>query len=133
MWNSAVSYHLYRAFISGFQHLGGDFLGTITAVLDEIQNNLFEKASKFKDAHTKVIDGKEAFYAFFTPQSEEKSEIHGGFALSPWCGAEACEEKIKEDLSVTIRCIPLHTESEKGKCICCGSPAGQRVVFAKAY
>ena len=109
------------------------FVGTITEILDEIQNNLFQKAANFKDAHTKVIDGKEAFNAFFTPQNQEKPEIHGGFALSPWCGADACEEKIKEDLSVTIRCIPFHGEAENGECICCGNSAAQRVVFAKAY
>jgi prolyl-tRNA synthetase len=110
-----------------------EFLGTLTDVLDDIQNHLFEKASQFRAAHTQVIDDKSAFYAFFTPQNEEKPEIHGGFTLSPWCGADACEEQIQKDLSVTIRCIPLHAEAVKGHCICCGSPAGQRVVFAKAY
>ena len=47
--------------------------------------------------------------------------------------ATACEAKIKEDLNVTIRCIPLEATKEKGACICCGKPSDTRVVFAKAY
>ena len=53
--------------------------------------------------------------------------------MPPWCGADACEETIQEDIGVTIRCIPIHNKDVIGNCICCGSPAGQRVVFAKAY
>ena len=53
------------------------------------------------------IDTKEEFYAFFTPKNKEKPELHGGFALSHWCGNADCEEKIKEELKVTIRCIPF--------------------------
>jgi prolyl-tRNA synthetase len=53
--------------------------------------------------------------------------------LSHWCGEESCEAKIKEDLTVTIRCIPFDAPQEPGPCICCGKPSTQRVVFAKAY
>jgi prolyl-tRNA synthetase len=109
------------------------FLGEITQVLDDIQNNIFQKALKFKEANTREIGGKDDFYSFFTPRDPEKSETHGGFALSAWCGENACEEKIKEDLGVTIRCIPFVTEAEKGECICCGRSESRPVVFAKAY
>ncbi|MEJ2628321.1 MAG: proline--tRNA ligase, partial [bacterium] len=58
----------------------------------------------------------------------------GGFALSHWCGSTKCENKINEDLSVSIRCIPLSQEkSDKGKCILCGKQSNRRVVFARAY
>ncbi len=109
------------------------FVSEIPRILDDIQNNLFEKALQFKESHTRTIDDKEGFYSFFTPQNQEKPEIHGGFALSPWCGADACEEKIKEDLGVTIRCIPFTADAEKGPCICCGISDSQPVIFAKAY
>jgi prolyl-tRNA synthetase len=53
--------------------------------------------------------------------------------LAHWCGNDACEAKIKEDLTVTIRCVPFDAEDEAGRCICCGQPSRRRVVFAKAY
>ncbi|HPA14212.1 MAG TPA: proline--tRNA ligase [Desulfobacterales bacterium] len=109
------------------------FVGEITDLLDDIQQGLFERAVSFREAHTKRIDDKKKFYEFFTPENQEKPEIHGGFALSHWCGSEECESKFKEDLSVTIRCIPFDSDSEKGKCIFCGRPSSRRVVFAKAY
>ncbi len=87
----------------------------------------------FRKKHTVTIEGRDDFYDFFTPQNMEKHEIHGGFALSDWCGADECESKIKEDLSVTIRCIPFDDETNKGECICCRRPADARAVFAKAY
>ncbi|MGD2030213.1 MAG: proline--tRNA ligase [Desulfobacterales bacterium] len=109
------------------------FVGEITQILDDIQQTLFDRALLFRKAHSVTIDHKKEFYKFFTPEIPEQPEIHGGFALSHWCGEAHCESKIKEDLSVTIRCIPLSGPSEKGECICCGGPSSGRVVFAKAY
>jgi prolyl-tRNA synthetase len=109
------------------------FVEEITHILDDIQQTLFDRALSFRKAHSVILDDKKEFYKFFTPKNPEHPEIHGGFALSHWCGEDHCESKIKEDLGVTIRCIPLSGLSEKGKCICCGRPSSTQVVFAKAY
>ena len=109
------------------------FIKTIVGMLDEIQKNMFDRALVFREKNTKQIDSQEDFYAFFTPKNQEKPEIHGGFALAHWCGNETCEEKIKTDLSVTIRCILPDAEEETGRCIACGDKSTRRVVFAKAY
>ncbi|WP_373500635.1 proline--tRNA ligase [Desulfococcus sp.] len=109
------------------------FTGGLCDLLDEIQGNLFQRARAFTDDHTRTIDTPEDFYGFFTPDNLDRPEIHGGFAMSHWCGDASCEAKIKEDLTVTIRSIPLDNAPEKGRCICCGKPSGERVVFAKAY
>ncbi len=115
------------------------FLGEINKILDEIQKTVFERALSFRKEHTIIIDDNKTFYDYFTPQNPDKPEIHGGFSLSFWCGSEWCESKIKEDLGVTIRCIPfdgefeIENQSGEEKCICCAQPGGQRVVFAKAY
>jgi prolyl-tRNA synthetase len=109
------------------------FLTEIPRILDRIQNNLYQRALQFRETHTHAIGDKDAFYAFFTPQNLERPEIHGGFALSPWCGANQCEEKIKEDLGVTIRCIPFAADAEKGACVCCGRTDSRPVIYAKAY
>ncbi len=112
-------------------------------LLDDIQQNLLARATAFRDAQTRVIDSKEDFYDYFTPKNSSKpesersgdgrSQIHGGFALAHWNGSGEVEAKIKEDLKVTIRCIPLETTAEPGACIFTGEPSRQRVVFAKSY
>lgn len=103
-------------------------------ILDSIHNNMFEKASEFLKENTKEISSKEEFYSFYTPENKERPEIHGGFALSPWCGKGDCEEKIKDDLKVTIRCLPFEQKVKEGeKCICCGEAASEKAVFAKSY
>ncbi len=109
------------------------FIADVCTLLDEIQVNLFDRARAFQQAHTYTIDDMTAFTDFFTPQNSDKPEIHGGFALSHWCGAAECEQKIKDELTVTIRCLPFDVKDEKGQCICCGEPSSQRAVFAKAY
>ncbi|GAB6145412.1 proline--tRNA ligase [Desulfocicer niacini] len=105
------------------------FLGGLCQLLDEIQDTYFQRAKAFMAANTLEIDDNKAFYEFY----KARNGIHGGFALSHWCGNDACEAKIKEDLSVTIRCIPFDSPTEKGECICCGKPSNKRVLFSKAY
>jgi prolyl-tRNA synthetase len=109
------------------------FIGRIAQILDDIQNTIYTRARDFRETHTRHIDEKDDFYGFFTPRDADKPEIHGGFALSHWCGRAECESRIKEDLTVTIRCIPFDAPAEKGACICCGETSAQRVIFAKAY
>ncbi|MBS0653381.1 MAG: proline--tRNA ligase [Verrucomicrobia bacterium] len=110
-----------------------ELMQTILSVLDEMQNNLFQRALDFRNSHIKKIDTKEEFYAFFTPKNEENPEIHGGFALAHWCGDLDVEEQIKKDLSVTVRCIPNNSPLEEGKCPISGKPSQRRVIYAKAY
>ncbi len=110
-----------------------EFIASVGTILDEIQQNLYDRAATLLKAHTRKIDDRKAFFDFFTPENQEKPEIHGGFASSHWCGSAECEARIKEDLSVTIRCIPLDAAEEAGACIFCGEPSRRRVIFAKAY
>ena len=109
------------------------FVAGLTGILDEIQDNLFARADAFRKDHTLTINDKKAFCDYFTPQNPQKPEIHGGFAVSHWCGEEACESRIKDDLAATIRCIPFDQDESDGSCIFCGKPGISRAVFAKAY
>jgi prolyl-tRNA synthetase len=107
-----------------------------TDLLDSIQHNLFERAKQFRDLHTRVIDSKEEFYDFFTPKNSSKPEIHGGFALAHWNGSREVEERIKNDLKVTIRVIPFDDPAnapEADVCLFSGEPSPRRVLWAKAY
>jgi prolyl-tRNA synthetase len=105
-------------------------LDKVIHLLEEMQANLLAKATAFRDQHIVEIDSKEEFYRFFTAKGEE---IHGGFALCHWNGDPQIEERVKEDLNVTIRCIPLDFAAKEGKCIFTGERSKQRVIFAKAY
>jgi prolyl-tRNA synthetase len=110
-----------------------EFVATVAQQLREIQDGLFHKALAFREAHSRRIDSRDELYDFFTADNEEKPEIHGGFAWCHWSGDPAVEEQIKNDLNVTIRCIPLDTEEESGQCIITGKPSKKRVVLAKSY
>jgi len=109
------------------------FVGEIGSLLDEIQERLRTRARGFQQDHTCRIDDMDAFTRYFTPQNQAKPEIHGGYAMAHWCGGENCETAIKNDLGVTIRCLPLEEAAEEGRCIFCGRPSDRRVIFAKAY
>lgn len=95
----------------------------IKTVLDEIQQNLYQRALKFRDENTKDV-------ATF---DELVKQIDGGFAYIGWCGDVACEDKIKAEKG-TIRCIPFEQPKELGQCAVCGKKkAVQRALVAKAY
>ncbi|MBA2743659.1 MAG: proline--tRNA ligase [Chthoniobacterales bacterium] len=110
-----------------------EFRSRTVELLDSIQGNLFQRAKQFRDANTRIIETKEEFYAFFTPQNLSKPEIHGGFALAHWNGSREVEAQIKSELKVTIRCIPFSSDPEPGTCIFTGEPSLQRVIWAKSY
>ena len=109
-----------------------EFVGSVVQTLEAIQQSLLARATEFRDANTRRIDSKEEFYAFFTPKNSAKPEIHGGFALAHWNGTREVEEQIKNDLKVTIRCIPMEA-SEPGTCPFTGEPSPRRVIWAKSY
>ncbi len=96
----------------------------IKQLLDEIQENIYQKALDFRAASTREIDSYEEF----------KVEIEkGGFLLAHWDGTPETEELIKTETKATIRCIPLDGDKTPGKCMVTGKPSAQRVVFARAY
>jgi prolyl-tRNA synthetase len=94
-------------------------------LLDEIQQNLFDRAQKFRDEMTTEVNSMDEFVKVL----EEK----GGFLSAHWDGTSETEEKIKELTKATIRCIPLNVVAEIGHCILTGQPSQQRVLFARAY
>src|SRR6266513_1961076 len=109
------------------------FVARAPEILSSIQDSLYARAKKFRDANTHAINSKKDFYDFFTAKNHSKPEIHGGFALAHWNGSREIEEQIKNDLKVTIRVIPLDDSSESGQCIFTGEPSARRVVWAKSY
>lgn len=96
----------------------------IGKLLEDIQNNLFEKAKAYRDKMTYTVDT----YDEFKEQIEK-----GGFILAHWDGTPETEEKIKNETKATIRCIPLDGDETPGVCMVTGKPSARRVLFARAY
>jgi len=109
----------------------------VVALLEEIQQGMLAKAKAHREANTRVIDDPAEFRAFFTPKKQESenspTEIHGGFAMSRFAMDAKDEAKLKDELGVTVRCIPIEGPDDSGPCILSGKPATRRVVFAKSY
>ena len=93
--------------------------------LEQIQNDLFNKAIEYRTEHTTEVNSFEEF--------KEVLENKTGFVAAHWDGTSETEEKIKELTKATIRCIPLNQIKEAGKCVLTGAPSAGRVLFAKAY
>ncbi|HYG61346.1 MAG TPA: proline--tRNA ligase [Thermoanaerobaculia bacterium] len=112
-----------------------ELAATVARVLEEIQAGLLAKAKEFRAQHMRPIGDWNEFTGFFTAKNADKPEIHGGFAVSPWCGSADCETKVKEQLKVTIRCIPLDEVPDGGfdRCVVCGGEKKETAIFAKNY
>jgi prolyl-tRNA synthetase len=102
-----------------------ELIPKIKVLLNEIQDNLFQKALDFKNSHITEVDTFEEF--------KEVLEEKTGFISAHWDGTTETETKIKEATKATIRCIPIYEGKESGKCVFSGNPSNRRVLFAKAY
>lgn len=97
----------------------------ISQMLEQIQQNIYNKALQFRNEHITQANSYEEF--------KELLETKTGFISAHWDGTAETEKRIKEETKATIRCIPLNNEVEDGVCILTGKPSKQRVLFAKAY
>ena len=98
---------------------------TISALLDTIQVDMLNRAREERDKKTFTVSSME--------ELKEKMENSPGFAKTMWCGDRACEDKIKEETTATIRCIPFEEEKLGETCAICGKEAKHMVYLAKAY
>jgi len=97
----------------------------IASLLDDIQANIYKKALLFREENTHYVDTWDEFV--------DVIENKGGFVMAHFDGTPETEEQIKELTKATVRCIPLDSPDEKGKCILSGKPSYRRVLFARAY
>ena len=97
----------------------------IDALLDEIQDNLFQQALKFREENTFTVKSFDEFKSII--------ENNGGFIRCGWDGDTKTELEIKEKTMATIRCILPDGDTSGKTCVYSGNPAKYEVVFAKAY
>lgn len=105
-----------------------DFINGAEDLLTEIQNNLLNRAKKFRSENSFTAESKEEFFKFFEENNEKT-----GFVSAYWIGDDETEEKLKKELKVTARCIPLESQEKLGKCIFTGKENAQLTLFARAY
>ena len=96
----------------------------VEKLLDEIQQNIFNKAKAYRDARIYECDNYEEF---------KERVKDGGFFLCHWDGTAETEAKIKEDTQATIRCVPFGVEQTPGVDMVSGKPANKRVIIARSY
>ena len=96
----------------------------VAVLLDQIQDNLFNKAISFRKDNTHIANTYDEF---------KKLIDKGGFVYAHWDGTSETEEMIKNETKATIRCIPLKNDEGEGECIFSKNKSNQRVLFAKAY
>ena len=96
----------------------------VAVLLDQIQENLFNKAISFRKDNTHIANTYDEF---------KKLIDKGGFVYAHWDGTSETEEMIKNETKATIRCIPLKNDEGEGECIFSKNKSNQRVLFAKAY
>ena len=102
-----------------------DIGACVEKLLDTIQKDMLERARVRRDSQTYSATTREEFEKIFAEKS--------GFVKAMWCGDEACENEIKEKLSVTSRCMPFEQEHIADTCVCCGKPAKKLVYWGRAY
>lgn len=98
----------------------------IPSLLETIQKEMLKRAKAHRDAHISDAHDYE--------ELKHAAANKPGFIRGMWCGEQACEDKIKEELTVTSRCMPFHDQEQISQvCVCCGKPAHKLVYWGKAY
>ncbi len=97
----------------------------VNKLLEEIQNNLFNRAKKFLEDNITTVKTYDEF--------KEALKKKGGFIRACWCSSSTCEEKIKEATGATIRIVPFEKEKLFSNCVYCGKEARDVVYFGRAY
>ena len=97
----------------------------VVALLEEIQENIYQKALKLREEKT---------YTCTTYDDFKERIKDGGFFIYDWDGTSETEEQLKADTQATIRCIPdALSQDNLGTDMISGKPAVARVYIARSY
>ncbi len=101
---------------------------TVAKLLDEVHENMYNKAKAFMDSHIVTCNSLEEM---------QKALDDKCFVKTMWCGCPECESKIKELYSATARVMPFDQTPVGNKCVCCGKKCSEGelkvIYFARAY
>ena len=97
----------------------------VPELLQEVHDGLYQKALDRRAAMT--------FTAKDYAELKDIADNKPGFIKAMWCGERECEDKLKDELGITSRCIPFEQEQLSDTCVCCGKPAKHMLYWGKAY
>ncbi|MFA9517678.1 proline--tRNA ligase [Halopenitus sp. H-Gu1] len=109
-----------------------------TDVAETVRSHLDEIYAKLYTAAEENLDGE-------VREADDRAEIlgtigrHGGYVETPWCGEQACEAEIKEQIAAEIVMVPFEDDDElvgddhDETCGVCGEEAVRTAYFAKSY
>ena len=97
----------------------------VPELLQEVHDGLYQKALDRRAAMT--------FTAKDFAELKDIADNKPGFIKAMWCGERECEDKLKDELGITSRCIPFDQEQLSDTCVCCGKPAKHMLYWGKAY
>jgi prolyl-tRNA synthetase len=98
-------------------------VATISELLDDIQQSLFDRALRFQEERTRDV----ATY------DELKEAIETGFARAFWAGTSEDEDRVQQEVRATIRVIPFDQPETTGRCVLTGRKSRRVVLFGRAY
>ncbi len=104
--------------------------------LDELETKIPELLEAVRDGlYRKAFDRRAAmtFTARDYAELKDIADNKPGFIKAMWCGERECEDKLKDELGITSRCIPFEQEHLGDTCVCCGKPAKHMLYWGKAY
>lgn len=125
----------------GISIQGSELTSHIRSLLDEIQQNLLNEATSFRDANIVDVENYEDFkvsisraWLFESDCVVLKAAIaKGQWARGPWNGSDEDEKQIKEETQATLRCFPFDQPKNIGSCFYTNQTATEVAIFAKAY
>ena len=97
----------------------------VDELLKTIQKDMLERARQHREEHT--------YDAHNMEEMKDIADNKPGFIRAMWCGCQECENKLKEEVGVTSRCMPFAQEQIADTCVVCGKPAQKMVYWGKAY
>ncbi len=97
----------------------------IPELLEAVRQGMYDKALARREQMT--------YTATSLGEMKKIADEKPGFIKAMWCGDQACEEKLKEEVGVSSRCMPFEQEHLSDTCVCCGKPAKTMVYWGKAY
>ena len=97
---------------------------TICTLLEEIQANLLEQATDFRDTNIHNVSSYD----------ELKQVVEaGGWARGYWAGSDDDERRLKDETGATLRCFPFDEVENIGLCFLTGRSNGELALFSRSY
>ena len=97
----------------------------VQKALAQMQQDMYDRALARQKAMT--------FDAHSFEEMKDIADNKPGFIRAMWCGCRECEDRLKDEVGITSRCMPFAQEKLGENCVVCGKPAVKMVYWGKAY